>query len=112
MSQTAGVVFGGAKANAPGSHPLVRDAAVVGGSILGGLLLNKLLTKKPATPPAQTTILAPTTPTPPKLMAPPDLMTAGNPKRKTGRNATILTGASGLGTISESNVQSKTLLGL
>lgn len=112
MGHTAGVIFGGAKANSPGGHPLLRDAAVIGTTILGGLLLNKAINPKPATPPAQTTLIAPTNPAPPKLMAPPDLMKASGTPKKSGRNATILTGANGLGTISQSNVQSKTLLGM
>lgn len=112
MGQTAKVVFGGAKANAPGSHPLLRDALVVGGGILGGLLLNKAVTPKAATPPYVAPQAAPKNPAPPKLAIPPDLIgTSGAPGRKSGRNATILTGPSGLGTISTSNTQSKTLLG-
>lgn len=111
MGQIAGTVFGGAKANAPGSHPILRDAAVIGGGILGGLLLNKALTPKASTPPYVAPATPPTTPKPPKMVAPPDLVTPTGTTKRSGRNATVLTGPSGLGSISGANTQTKTLLG-
>jgi hypothetical protein len=113
VSQTVAVVFGGAKANAPGKHPLIRDVGVVAAGVGAGLLLNKLLAGGVPKPPATTPPAAPTVPKPPTTVAAPDL-TAGTkgPGVKTGRNSTIMTSPSGLGSISQSNVQTKTLLGL
>lgn len=115
MGSTAGTVFGGAKAPAPGAPPqkgaLGRDIALITGSVLGGLLLNKALTPKAATPPYVAPAAPPSTPKPPKMVAPPDLTLPGGTTKKSGRNATLLTGPSGLGTISGANVQTKSLLG-
>ena len=116
MSSVAGTVFGGAKTPAPGAPPqkgaLGRDIALIGGSILGGLLLNKAVTPKAATPPYVAPATPPSKPAPPKLTIPPDLVgTSGAKGKSSGRNGTILTGPSGLGTISTNNTQTKTLLG-
>ena len=115
MSSIAGTVFGGAKlpsTNAPPQkNAAIRDVALITGSVLGGLLLNRALTPKAATPPYVAPQAAPKPPAPPKPVTPPDLTGTSGTPRKSGRNATLLTGPSGLGTIGANNTSTKTLLG-
>lgn len=93
-----------------GTHPWLKTAGVVGGSIVGGIILNKLINPGVKSAP-RTTLLAPTDPAPPKLAVAPDTGSYSGSGRKSGRNATILTGSAGLGSVDSSNLQTKTLLG-
>ncbi len=111
MSDTAGGIFG--SITKPTNRPLLKDLAIAGVSTVAGVILNRVTAPKAANPPPLKAPTAPSIPKPPVMATPPDLGTTGTSK-KTGRNATILTGPKGLplGIVGNNNSSGyKTVLG-